>query len=141
MVVNIGFSAVAEQQPELPLLMTNRVRQQPMQHGAKRRHAGSGGDEDGIAQRRPQDEIAERPLAADRFAYFHVTEEIRHEAVLHPVEAECKAIVLSRRGGDGVGPGDLFAVGLVRLERQPLPGDETETRHTGYLEFQMLSLG
>ena len=92
-------------------------------------------------KRRPQDEVAERPLAADLFAYVHVTEEIRHEAVLHPVEAECKAIVLSRRGGDGVGAGDFLAIGLVGLEGQPLPGDEAEARHTGYLEFQMLSLG
>ena len=80
------------------------------------------------------------PWEADLFAHFHVAQKIRHEAILHPVEAEREAIVLSRWGRDGIGAGDFFAVGLVGLERQPLAGDEAEARHTGYLEFEMLSL-
>ena len=68
-----------------------------MQHGAERSDAGAGSNKNGIAQRRPQDEIAERALAADFVALFHIAEKIRHEAVLHPVQAEREAIVLTRR--------------------------------------------
>ena len=92
-------------------------------------------------KRRSQDEVSERPLAGDLFSLFHVAEKIGHEAVLHPVEAEREAIVLSGRGRDGIGAGDFFAVGLVGLEGQPLAGDEAEARHTGCFEFQVLRLG
>ena len=81
-----------------------------------------------------------RPLAGDLFTLFHVAQKIRHEAVLHPVEAEREAVVVSGRGSDGIGAGDFFAVGLVGLEGQPLPGDEAEARHAGYLEFEVLGL-
>src|SRR6266849_2969534 len=118
--------------------MSCRIGQQPMQHGAERRDAGTGCDKDGIAQRRPQNEVAERPLAADFITLSHVAEKIRHEAVLHAVEAESEAIVVSRWGSDGVGARDLLAVGLVGFKREPLPGDETEAGGALYLELKML---
>src|SRR5882724_11552984 len=96
-VVNVVFSPVAEEQPKLLVLMARRIGQQPMQHGTERSDTGAGGDEDGIAQRWTQDEIAERPLAGDVIALFHVAEKIRHEAVLYPVEAESESGVLSGR--------------------------------------------
>ncbi len=94
-----------------------------------------------VAQWRPQDEVAEWSLAADFFTLFHVAKKIRHEAVLHAIQAESKAVVLPGRGSDGVGAGDLFAVGLVGFEGEPLAGDEAEARLVQYLEFQVLGLG
>src|ERR1700730_10032748 len=100
MVVNIVFGAIAKHQPELLVLMPRRIRQQPMQHGTERRNTGAGRDEDGVAQWRPQDEVAERPLAADFLALFHVAEKIGHKAILHPTQTKCEAVVVSRRGSD-----------------------------------------
>ncbi len=108
--------------------MTSRVGQQPVQHRTERRDSGAGGDEQGIAQRRPQDKVAEWSLAADFFILFHVAKKIRHEAVLHPVQTESQSVVLSGRGSDGISAGNLFAVGLVGLKGEPLAGDEAETR-------------
>src|SRR5580658_10751754 len=87
-IVNVLLAARAEEQPELASLMTVVIRQQPMQHGAERRDAGSGGDEHSVAQGRAQNEIAERALKYDLGAFVQTAEIVRHESVMVAVQAE-----------------------------------------------------
>src|SRR5205085_5080217 len=82
-IINIFFSAASEKQKESPALMAGRISQQPVQHGAERRNACPGCNQDGVAQWRTQNEIAKRTLTGNLFALFHVTQKVRHEAVLH----------------------------------------------------------
>src|SRR6266849_2180206 len=108
-----------------------------MKHRSERRNARPSGDKDRVAQGRAQDEIAEGPLAGNLGAFPHVAEKVRHEAILHPVKAESEAVVRSRRGSDGISAGDLLAIGLVRLQGEPLSGYEAETAKTEQLKFEV----
>ena len=140
MVVNVFLGAIAENHPELLVLMTRVIGQQPLQHRAERCDAGTGRDKNGIAQRRTQDEVAERPLSANFLTFIHVAKKIRHETILYAVQAERETVVISRRGSDGVSAGDLFAVGLISSKGKPLPGNKTEAGLARHLELKMLGL-
>jgi len=109
-----------------------------VQHGANGGDAGSGGNENGIAHRRVQDEIAEWSLAAELFAVFHVAKEVRHEAVLYAVHAKGNATVFRRGRSDRVSSCEFFAIRQDVLDRKPLPGYESKAWHALDLEVEML---
>ena len=77
--------------------MLLRVREQPVQHGAERCDPGSRGNENGIAQRRSQGEIAERTLERDLLACAQIAEIVRHETILNAVQTERDVAVGRRR--------------------------------------------
>src|SRR6266851_6157621 len=110
--------------------MPRRIGQEPVQHGSERCDTRAGRDKDSVARGRAQDEVTKRSLTADFLTLFHVAEKVRHKAILHAIQAECEAVVVSWRGSDGVSTGDFFAICFVGLKGQPLPGDETKSRHT-----------
>src|ERR1700688_1775386 len=81
-IVEILFSPRAEEQPEVPSLMASLLSQQPVQHGAEGSDARSSRDEDRIAQRRPQNEIAERSLKGNLRAFVESAKMVRHKTIL-----------------------------------------------------------
>src|SRR5208282_2235137 len=92
-IVNVLLAARPEEQPETALLMvfvflTISLGQQPVQHGAEGRDSGSGGDEHGISERRSQNKIAERSLKLDVGAFVETAQIVRHESIVHAVQAE-----------------------------------------------------
>ena len=109
-----------------------------MEHGTERRDPCAGSNENRIAHGRAQDEIAEWPLTAYFLAFFHVAKKIGHEAVLHAVQTQGELVAVRRRGSDGVGAGDLFAIGFVGFEGEPLSGNEPKSRDALHFEFKML---
>src|ERR1700722_9324303 len=139
-IVDVFLGAISEHQPQLLVLVTWLSGQQPMQHGAKRSDPGPGGDEDGIAQGRAQNEIAEWSLAMDFSSHLHVAKKVGHEAVLHAVQAQGEPVVASRRRCDRVGAGDLVAIRHAGLEGEPLSGYEAKTGDAGYFKFEMFGL-
>src|SRR3984893_7497130 len=117
MVVDVSFVTTAKEQPEMLLLMPSGIGEQPMQHGTERCDTRAGGDKDGIVQGRPQDKVTERPLASDFLAFFDVAEKVRHEAVLHAVQAESKPVFVFRRGRDGIITVDFSTVSRPLFRR------------------------
>src|SRR5260370_2963949 len=101
-IVNVLLAARAEEQPELASLMPVAARQQPVQHGAEGGDPGSSGNEHGVTQRWTQNEVAERPLKRNLRAFLEIAEIVRHESILHAIEAEGDVSVLGGRGGDGI---------------------------------------
>ncbi len=93
-IINVLLGAIAEDKPELLALVARVIGQQPMEHRAKRGDAGAGGNENRIAHRRAQDEIAEWTLAADRITFLHVAKKGGHESVQYTVETEREVRVL-----------------------------------------------
>src|SRR3954451_2529454 len=130
MVVNVLLSTAAEEQTQLLVLMPRWVCQQPVQHGTEGSDAGTGCDEDSFAHRGAKNEITKWPLARNLVALVHVAEKIRHEAVLHAIEAQGKVAICRWRRGDRVGPRNFLAIGFRVLERKPLSGYETKARDT-----------
>src|SRR5450631_33453 len=110
-IINVLLAARAEEQPELASLMAVALGQQPMQHGAERRNPGSSGDEHGVAQRRAQNEITERPLKRNLRAFGEAAEMVRHKSILHAIQAEGDMPVLGRRGRDRIRASHLLSVG------------------------------
>src|ERR1700676_3732072 len=106
--------------------MTFALRQQPGQHGAKRRDPGSSRNEHSVAQGWTQNEIAKRSLKRDRRAFIEAAEIVRHESILHAIQAESEVSVLGGRRSDRICARDLLAIGSVGLYREPLSGDEAE---------------
>src|SRR5271163_2601656 len=102
--------------------MTFRLPEQPVKHRAERRDPGSGGDEYGVAERRTQGEIPERPLKRYSFARSCIAEMVRHKSVLHAVEAEGDASVFRWRRGDGICAGNFFSLRRVDFHGEPLSG-------------------
>src|ERR1700741_4215742 len=113
------------------------VGEQPVQHRAKRGNTSSCRDEDGVAQGRMQNEIAERALEPDLRSFRETAKMVRHEAILHAVQAERYVSVLWWRG-DRVGACDLLALRGIRLHGNPLSGDKTETSYAADFELEVL---
>src|SRR5581483_1349470 len=95
--------------------MTGFFRQQPMQHGAEGRDPSAGSNEDRVTHRWTQNEVAERPLAADLVPSSHVANKVGHVAILHAVQAKGEASILPAtffrwRRGNGISASDLFAI-------------------------------
>src|SRR5207249_4476209 len=111
MIVNIFLRAASEKQKETPAVMAGWIGQKPVQHGTKRSNTCAGSNKDGVADWRVQNEITKRTLATDFFAFPHVAQKVRHEAVLNSIETESESIVLRGRRSDGVGASELFAIG------------------------------
>src|SRR5580658_1476666 len=136
-IINVPLAARAEQQPELVSLMTVALRQQPVQHGAERSDPCARSHERGVAERWAQDEISERPLERDMRAFFEAAEIVRHESIVHAIQAKGDVPVLGGRRCDRVRARHLLAIGSVGLHRKPLSGDKAETRDSLYFEFDM----
>src|SRR5208282_222386 len=137
-IINVLFAARAEEQPELASLMTVAFRQQPVQHGAEGRYAGSGGDEHGVAQGRAQNEIAKRPLKRDLSAFVETAEMVGHESILHAIQAEGDMSVAGGRRRDRIGAGHLLAIGSHGPHREPLPWNKAEASYSVHFEFEVL---
>src|ERR1019366_4630405 len=137
-IVNVLLAARAEHQPELVSLMTVTLRQQPVQHGTKRRDSGSRGNEHGVTEGRAQNEIAERSLKRDLRARVEIAEIVRHESILHAIQAEGDAAILGRWRRNRIRTGHLLAIGRRGLHREPLSGNEAEAGYSVHFEFEML---
>src|ERR1035438_3062862 len=137
-IIDVPLTARAEEQPELLSLMTVPLRQEPVQHGTKRRDAGSGRNEYGVTQGRMQNKIAERPLKRDRGACVETAEIVRHEPILHPIQAEGDMSVGGRRRRNRIGTRHILAIGSVGLYRKPLSGHEAKAGHSAHFELDVL---
>src|SRR5260370_6806294 len=110
---------------------------EPVQHGTKRRNAGSRGYEHGVTQGWAQDEIAERSLKRNLRAFVETAEIVRHESILHAIQAEGDAAVLGRRRRNRIRAGHLFALGSGGLHREPLSVDEAEAGSAVHFAFPL----
>src|SRR5277367_5175453 len=137
-IINVLLVARAEQEPESASLMTVVLRQQPMQHGSEGRNSSSGRNEDGVAQGRAQNEIAEWSLKRNVRAFLQIAEIVRHESIGNAVQAEGDVSICGRRGRYRIGACDFLAVGSVSLDRKPLSGDKAEMVHAAHREFEVL---
>ena len=108
-----------------------------MEHRAEGSDARAGGDEDRIAHRWPQNKIAEGSLTPNLLAFFHIAQKVGHEAVLHAIEAEREAGILSWRGGNRVSAREFLSLGLDLLERQPLTRHEPKAPRADHFELQV----
>ena len=111
-----------------------------MNDAADGRNAGPGGDEDCVLARLAQSEKAVRAVKLDGRAFRQIAQPVGKEALLHTVEAQIEGGVLARRRSDGVRAGVLFAIGPGLLDRDKLPGNETEFVHPLDAKLEMLGL-
>ena len=111
---------------------------QPVQHRPERRNPGSRSDHQSIPQRRPQNEIAERTLKRNLGPFAQIAQVIRHEPVLHAIQAKSKPPILRRRRCNRVRPCDLLTLRRAGFHRKPLPGDEPKPGHSLHFEFDVL---
>ncbi len=118
--------------------MTITLSQQPMQHGAERRNPRSRGNKHGVARRRMQNEIAERPLKRNLGAGLETAKMVRHESIVHAIQTESDVSVFRRRRRDRIGARDLLALGSRGLHRKPLSRDKVEMSNSVYFEFNVL---
>src|ERR1700732_3276209 len=106
--------------------MPRLFRQQPVQHRTEGCDAGSRRNKNRVLQRRPQNKIAEWTLAGNLVSFFHGAQKVRHEAILHAIEAEYEMLVIRGRGGNRICARDFFAAGCELFEREPLSGYKAE---------------
>src|ERR1700688_4054467 len=137
-IVNVLLAARAEEQPELASKMTFALRQEPMQHGAKRCDPGSSRNEHGVTQGRAQNEIAERSLKRDGRTFVKAAEIVRHKSILHTIQAEGEMPILGGRRRDRICARHLLAIGGVGLHREPLSGNEAEAGYAVHFKFEVL---
>src|SRR5208337_1844475 len=137
-IVNVLLAARTEKQPELASLMPIAFRQQPVQHGTEGRDPGSTRDKHSVAQRRAENEIAKWPLKHDLRAFVETAKIVRHESILHAIQTEGEVPIRGRRRRDRIRARHLLAIGSGGLDREPLSGNETETRDAVCLKFNML---
>ena len=109
-IIKILLAAHPEQQPELMVLMPLRIGEQPVQHRTEGSNAGPGRDENRMAHRRTQNEIAERTLKGDLRAFREAAKMVGHESVVDAVQAKCDTAIFRGRRGDRVGAGDFLAL-------------------------------
>src|SRR5580700_1727404 len=137
-IIKVWNRARPKQQPELMPLMPLRVRQQPVQHRAKRSNPRPRRDQNRVAQRRTQNKTPERPLKRYLRALLQTAQIVRHETLFHPIQAESEMPILARRRRDRIGARHLFPLGSSRLHREPLPGHKSKMAHPVYLKLQVL---
>ena len=71
-IVDVAFGSVAEEQPITFVLMPRGIGKQPLQHRSKWSDSGARRDEEGIAWRRMEDEVPERPLTGEFRALLQI---------------------------------------------------------------------
>src|ERR1700678_2092211 len=125
-IVEILLAPRAKQQPELTSLMTVVFREHPLQHRTKRSDPGSCGDEHGATRLRMQNETAKRSLKRNFRTFFKIAEIVRHESILHAIQAESEASIFRRGRRDRISARHLFPFGSVGLYRKPLSRNKAD---------------
>src|SRR5208337_1308260 len=86
---------------------------------------------------RAQSEIAKRPLKRDPRAFAESAEIVRHESILHAIQAKGEVPVLGRRRRDRIRARNLLAIGSVGLHREPLSRNKAEAGYAVHFEFEV----
>ncbi len=130
------FVAHAEDQREL---LGVRMREIIGRHGAERRDAGAGGDEDGFFRWIANHEESERRGHLNGIARLHREKMRSEDAFVNQIQAELEAIAIGQRN-DGIGARDLLAVERF-IERNELAGLEMELLDLGDFEYEVADFG
>ena len=138
MIVQVALVAIPKQKPDLLVLMSRGIGEQPVQHRAERSDARASRNEEGVAHGRVQNEVTEWSLQGNLFTFLHVAEKIGHEPILHSIQTESEAIVLGWSRADGIGTRDFFSVSFHMPEGKPLPGNKTKLGFSDDLKFEIL---
>src|ERR1700678_1233086 len=136
-IVNIPFGAGAKEQPELALLMAIGLGQQPVQHGAEGGDPGPGGNKHGVAQWRPQNEIAKWALERNLRAFAQIAEIIRHESIRNAIQTKTNSSIVGWSRSDRISACNLLASRSLGFHREPLSGKKAEASHSIHFEFDV----
>jgi hypothetical protein len=87
--------------------------------------------------RRMQNETAKRSLKRNFRTFFKIAEIVRHESILHAIQAESEASIFRRGRRDRISARHLFPFGSVGLYRKPLSRNKADVVSAPHFEFEV----
>ena len=139
-VVDIAFVARAVNQPEFMPTISGVIREEVVEHAAKRSDPRSRADEDGVLNWIVQREQTVRTMPTYLLPFVEVAEEVGHEALADTVQAQLEFAIAAWRRSDRVSARLFAPVSSALFDGDELARLKVETFDTVHMELEMARL-